>query len=251
MDRMTYTQPLLSGFLLLAFLGMVLQQRGRKSPLLTIGLFGLLLISWPPADWLLSRPLEAWYPIRPLPAASATASPQVPPQAIVVLSAGVSPPLFERPYTLADRETYQRSLFAAWLHSHWQPLPVLACGGAEEPGEQPYSAVMRNIIQGAGVPDNMLWTEERSHSTHENAVFGAEVLRLHGIHSIALVVDAQSMLRAEACFRKLGFAVTPAPSSFCELDTHEILPSWKAIERNELTLHETLGWAWYRLHGWI
>jgi uncharacterized SAM-binding protein YcdF (DUF218 family) len=247
MDGMTYIQPLLSAFLLLAFLGLVLRRRGSMSRLLTIGLVGLLLISWPPAGWLFSRPLEAWYPIRPSPPASNDA----PPQAIVVLSAGVSHPLYERPYSLPDQETYQRSEFAAWLHHHWQPLPVLACGGQMEPGDQPFSRAMQILLQDGGVPANMVWTEERSHSTHENALYGAEILRKQGIHSIVLVVDAQSMPRAEACFRKQGFAVTPAPSSFCELDLHEILPSWRAIERNERTLHETLGWAWYRLRGWI
>jgi hypothetical protein len=45
MDGMTYIQPLLSAFLLLAFLGLVLRRRGSTSRLLTIGLAGLLLIS--------------------------------------------------------------------------------------------------------------------------------------------------------------------------------------------------------------
>jgi uncharacterized SAM-binding protein YcdF (DUF218 family) len=243
MDRMTYIQPLTSGFLFLSLMGLVLVHRDKKPGLLTIGLSGLVLISWPPADWLFSRPLEVWYPIEALPTAPA--------QAIVVLSSSVDPPHYERPYPLPGRETYERCAFAAWLHRHWQPLPVLACGGSGESGELPFSLTMRSLLRGAGVPEDMIWTEERSRSTHENAVYGAEILRRHGIHSIVLVVDARSMPRAGACFRKQGFVVVPAPSSFCEFDPREWMPSWKAIETNELTLHETLGMAWYRLRGWI
>jgi uncharacterized SAM-binding protein YcdF (DUF218 family) len=103
------------------------------------------------------------------------------------------------------------------------------------------------------VPDEAIWTEEQSRSTHEDAVLGAEILRRHGIGRIALVVDAQSMPRAEACFRKEGMIVIPAPSEFREFEysLDEFLPSWKAIKRNEVTLHEAAGLAWYWLRRWI
>jgi uncharacterized SAM-binding protein YcdF (DUF218 family) len=242
-DTMTDTQPLISAVLVLALIGLIRAKPGKSFRLLTASWLGLLLISWPPAAWLFSRPLEVWYPVRALPNAPA--------QAIVVLSDNVEPPHSERPYPLPGKETYRRCAFAAWLHRHWQPVPVLACGGHDRPGDPPFSATMRNLLKAACVPEDLVWTEERSGSTYENALFGAEILRRHGIYSIALVVDAQSMPRAEACFRKQGLVVVPAPSSFNELDPHDLIPSWKAIEKNEITLHETLGLLWYRLRGWI
>ena len=75
---------------------------------------------------------------------------------------------------------------------------------------------MREMLERDGIPETMIWTEERSRSTYENAVYGAEVLRSHGITTIALVVEAQSMLRAEACFRKQGITVVPAASGYRE-----------------------------------
>ena len=211
---------------------------------MTVGLLGLFLVSWPPADWLFSRPLEVWYPVRALPSKPA--------QAIVVLGSSVSRPVMERPYSRPDIQTYRRVEFAAWLHKHWRPLPVLACGGRESNG-QPISATMRVLLQHEGVPDEKIWTEERSHNTHENAVFGAEILRREGVTEVALVVDATYMLRAEACFRKAGIAVAPAPSEFRTFGPlgQEVLPNWDAIRHNESTLHETLGLAWYWLHNWI
>ncbi len=172
-------------------------------------------------------------------------------QAIVVFSADVEPPRYERPYALADADTYSRCEHAAWIYRKWGPRPVLACGGRAT--AKPLSETMRELLRRAGVPDAMIWTEERSRSTHENAKYGAEVLRRHAVERITLVVDAQSMPRAEACLRKEGIAVLPAPSDFRTLGPweEEAIPSWQAIRRNEITLHEIVGLAWYRLRGWI
>src|SRR5207248_2407782 len=120
---------------------------------------------------------------------------------------------------IPDQETYERCEFAGWLYKNRQPLPVLASAGQA-------AIPMHELLRRAGVPEDMIWIEERSRSTHENAVYGAEILRQHGIHSIALVVEAQSMLRAEASFRKLGFEVLPAPSDFRDFGplSEELMP---------------------------
>jgi uncharacterized SAM-binding protein YcdF (DUF218 family) len=242
---MTYTQPLILLFGMIALFGLVRLRNCKGILVPTVGLLGLLLISWPPIDWLLSRPLEARYPIQPAQPAGG--------QAIVVLASGIAPPQPERPYPLPDETTFRRCEFAAWIHTHRLPVPVLACGGAGVDGDEPYSLSMRQLLQREGVPGSMTWTEERSRNTHENAVFGSEILKRNGITSIVLVVEAASMARAAACFRKAGMTVTPAPSEFREFGpwSEELIPSWKAIRRNELTLHEMAGYAWYRLRGWI
>jgi uncharacterized SAM-binding protein YcdF (DUF218 family) len=67
------------------------------------------------------------------------------------------------------------------------------------------------------------------------------------------VVETHAMSRAAACFRKEGITVIPAPCEFCELEslTKGLIPSWRAVKRNEETLHETVGLAWYWLRGWM
>lgn len=241
---MSYIQPLLPLFILTTMLGLLRMWRRKKVLLLVAGVLCLFLLSWPPVDWLLSRPLVARYPVRPFPMTA-------PVEAIVVLSGAVDPPHYERPYPLASPDTYERCRFAAWLYRQ-NPRPVLACGGPDFKGRQSYAIVMRDLLQQAGVPQSMIWTEELSRTTHENAVYGAAILREHGIRTIALVVEAESMVRAEACFRKQGIVVMPAPCRFREFGplSEELLPGWKAIQRNELILHETLGFVWYRLRGW-
>jgi uncharacterized SAM-binding protein YcdF (DUF218 family) len=61
------------------------------------------------------------------------------------------------------------------------------------------------------------------------------------------------MPKAEGCFRKQGLKVVAAPCGFIELylSWDQLLPRWRAIDQNELTLHEVLGLAWYRVRGWI
>jgi uncharacterized SAM-binding protein YcdF (DUF218 family) len=162
----------------------------------------------------------------------------------------VQPAQYERPYRVPDPDTFKRCEHAAWIYRHGGARPVLACEGLQSKGRP---SGMRELLRRAGVADDLIWVETESRSTHENASYGARILREHGIKRIALVVEAQSMNRAAACFRKEGFDVTPAPSEFRTLGPliDEFLPSWQAIRRNDITLHELLGLAWYRLRGWI
>jgi uncharacterized SAM-binding protein YcdF (DUF218 family) len=112
---------------------------------------------------------------------------------------------------------------------------------------------MALLLQSDGVPVNAILREDRSANTYENARFSADLLRRIGASRIALVVEADSMLRAERCFRKQGIAVIPAP---CERRTlqrsfREMLPSWSALRQNERSLHEYGGLLWYSVRGWL
>jgi uncharacterized SAM-binding protein YcdF (DUF218 family) len=225
-------------FFLIAAAALVVRDRsGRR--LVTLGVWGLFCITWPPLDWLFSRPLEARYAVRPFLPTDGL-------EALVVFSEGVETAHFERPYPLASQNTTERCLYAAWIYRRYGERPVLVSGGR-------YALTMRDILVHNGVAERSVWTEEQSQSTRENAVYSAEILRQHGSSRVALIVDATSMPRAAACLRKLGVEVVPAPSRFREFGpiSEEFLPSWKAIRQNEDTLHETVGLLWYWTRGWI
>ena len=241
----TYTEPLLPFAVFLGVIAIFLLRRGGGRRTAIVALSCLVLISWPPFDWLLSRHLEAGYVVRPVPLTPM-------PQAIVVQAGGVDMPRFERPYQLLDFTTFRRCEFTAWLHRQWPALPILATGGGGAPLSM--AAKMREFLIRAGVPSEIIITEEMSHSTHESAVASAAILRGMGITRIALVVEGQSMRRAAACFRKLGIDVIPTPCEIRQLGepwAEEIFPSWRAIHRNEIMLHETVGLVWYSMKGWI
>lgn len=244
---MTYIQPLILLCALAACWGWVRVRRCPGKGILTGSMVGLVLLSWPPVDWLLSRPLESRYERRFLPVTAA-------PEAIVVFGSSVDPPRRETPYPIPDLDTFLRCEQGAWLHRQWPATPVVASGGGGRWPRPPVAVEMRELLGRAGVPADLIWTEENSRSTYENAEFVAAILRQRGIRKVALVVDATSMTRAAACLRKQGIEVLPAPCDFRVFGRpylEEFLPNWKAIRRNERTLHELVGLAWYWFQGRI
>ena len=241
---MTYLQPLLPVFLLIGAVGLIKVRKTRGSSLIAFSLAGLFLASWPPVDWLLSRPLEARY---------AHLQPALEQgQAIVVLSSSVKSAGHGLPFSLPDNDTYERCAIAAWLHLHGHPLPLLVSGGAGA-GKRVYADAMRQVLINSGVSDAMIWSERESQSTHENAILSGRILREHQIQRIVLVTEAKDMLRAERCFVKEGFTVIPYAIAISRHSRaiDDVLPSWKTIAANERTLHEVVGYLWYRLRGWV
>ncbi len=246
---MSYLEPAFPLLLLLAFAGVL--RTWRRSPprhqprLALISLIAITLLSSNWVAWGLSRPLETRIPQVPTPTESA--------DAIVVLSGAVDRPTSAQPYSTVGVDTYRRLQHAVWLFNAWKPLPILVCGGIPDDGQPPMADSMRSFLIDAGLPASQIWTESRSGSTHENALYGAEVLRAHGVSRVALVVEASSMPRAAAAFEKVGIHVVPAAIRFTRLDGDitDVLPGWRAIARNGETLHEMLGLVWYRLRGWI
>lgn len=247
---MTYLQPALPILLIIIGVGLFLcwwrPGNRRAIRLAVLGLAGVFLFSWPPAAWVALGTLEWRYPRHAAPEGEA--------QAIVVLASYVLPATALRPYPVVAEDTYLRCLHAAWLHEHWQPLPVLASGGGPHGNSGPsFASTMGEVLRQQGVPSTMIWTEDRSESTHEAAVYAVEILRSKGIQRIALVTEAYHMPRAEGSFRRAGIEVIAAPCRFhsAQLSWAELLPGPEAINQNGSVLHEWVGMLWYRARGWV
>jgi len=248
---MTYVQPVIPMLLVLLLVAVVAiprrQRLARRVTLLVLVV--LFLWSWRPFAWLTSASLEASYPVDAYRSADAGA--------IVVLASGVLLPNASRPVGMLNEGSYERTRYAAWLHRNWRPLPVLATGGALGPpgNKVVVAAVMKRLLITQGVPADSVWTEEKSLSTYQNAVFSARILRERGIRKIVLVTEGLHMRRAVLCFRQQGFEVTPAPCRVRSLNAlnrwTQFVPSAGAIEDNEYALHEWVGLLWYKLTGKI
>ena len=239
----TYTQPLFPLLLICTVAGVLVYRRRPISRFVVLCALGLFFFCWPPVAGLALLVLEGGYAPEP-PSDRAV-------QAIVVLSSRVLLASAPRTQTILGPDTYQRCLYAAWLYQNWSAVPVLASGGARP--EAPYSVVMRDALEREGVPPAMIWTEENSRSTYENAVNSAVILRARGIRKIALVTEAYHMPRAVQCFRKQGLEVVPAPCGFRGglPRLRDFLPDPQAASWNEDTLHEVVGLLWYRGSGKI
>jgi uncharacterized SAM-binding protein YcdF (DUF218 family) len=142
-------------------------------------------------------------------------------QAIVVLGGGT------------EREAYSAKL------QQESGLPLLV-SGEEAP------AMVRTLAEEFGTP--VRWVEQNSHTTEENALFSACILKQNGINRLILITDAAHMLRAETIFTKNGFDVIPAPvtfSSHSPLSLNDFLPSRDSWIHSRNARHELLGIAWF------
>jgi uncharacterized SAM-binding protein YcdF (DUF218 family) len=100
---------------------------------------------------------------------------------------------------------------------------------------------MRALAETLGAPIEQLIVEDRSTRTVENAREVASLLRARGARAIVLVTSPLHMRRAKLCFEKQGVEVSCAPTP---RGAHE------ALFAKEV-LHEYLGLAYYRAHGWV
>ena len=238
---MTYLQPFFPLLIIMTLAGVLFWR--NRTRVLTGSVLLLFLFSWPPAAWVPMRILEEPYRV------GVPVSTDV--QAMVVLASEMLPATALRPTPIPAWDTYERCSHAAWLYRQGLHVPILTTGHGT--AGMVYATAMKQVLMQLGVPENMIWTEERASSTHENALYSAQILRERGISRIALVTEAFHMLRAERSFRKQGLDVVQAPCCF-RSDEDEVsgwLPNYKAISYNEDAMHEFLGLIWYWMLGRI
>lgn len=247
-----YNQPLYPLVLLFVSLGIVRAWRhskGEKPVFAAVSFALLFLLSWPPFTWLALQVFE-----RPFPH---TVDASRNPQAIVVLASGIQYPTVPGlPVARLGSDTFERCQYGAYLYRRFGNLPVLVTGKGNltDSGTPPYARLMKEALQKEGVPQDMIWQESGSHTTHENAAYSADLLRQRGISRIVLVTDAYHMRRADLSFRKEGLDVIPAACAYRSMGIwhlSNLAPTWEALGFNEDLMHEMLGLVWYKLHGWV
>jgi uncharacterized SAM-binding protein YcdF (DUF218 family) len=246
----TYSQPLMSLAVLLCLWTVFrLRRTGRKGRwwLDFAGVAAVFTVASPAAAWLAAASLERHYAASHFPVGDA--------DAIVALSANSYPANSSQPETEPGNSTYLRTAHAAWLFHNWKRVPILVSGGPMGRRDGTLAALMKRQLLRAGVPDGMIWVEDRSTSTHENARESAAILRERGIRRVALVTEGFHMLRSELCFRKQGLEVASAPCAFRTLEVGSaaalLLPSMWGLRVNEECLHEWVGLVWYKIKGQI
>lgn len=117
--------------------------------------------------------------------------------AVLVLGGGIDMDVAEyqapdlKPYTLA------RLRYGIWLARHLQaPLGFTGGLGLEpRPGDVSEASVAQRVaVQEFG--QQLSWAEDRSRTTHENALFSMPMLRQAGVQRLVLVTNAAHMRRA-------------------------------------------------------
>ncbi|AKH21331.1 YdcF family protein [Sedimenticola thiotaurini] len=230
---------------LLGLLGLILAGRLIGKLLLFTTLAALYLLSTPYISGQLMANLETISALTRDQIRSTDA------QAIVVLGAGrrEAAPEYGGQDT-ANSLLLERLRYAAWL-SRNTGLPLITSGGSLHSSGPSEATIGRAVLEGEfGV--KVMLTEDRSHTTREQALILKPLLEQHNIHKILLVTHAWHMLRALDVFEAAGIRVQPAPTAFAHgpserASYYDWLPTERAFRDSYFALHEQLGRAWYRL----
>jgi uncharacterized SAM-binding protein YcdF (DUF218 family) len=219
----------------------------RRLRWLLVPFAGLLFVCLPVTTYLAVGTLEWRYPpLRDRPGDAG---------AIVVLGGYLRPAEGIRPLAEPGEDTLYRCLRAAEVYRQGPPLPVVVSGGPTGAGGSGavLAEVMGDLLKRLGVRAADLVFEDRSRTTHQNAVFSCEILRQRGVGKVILVTDASHLTRALGCFRKQGMEAVPCGCRYHDnsLSPGSFFPNPAAARGFQEAWHEWIGLGWYTFRGWI
>ena len=235
--------------LLCLLAGVFLLLRGHRRGELPVVLsaIGFLLLAVAPIGPAMMLVLEQRFP-RP---------PKLPERldGILVLGGAVDPRR-----TLSYGETVfngsvARVLAGVALARHHPEAKLALVGGEGElfPVGLAESRATTGFVLEEGIPAARIIIEDRSRSTHENAVFAKELIRPGTGQNWVLVTSAFHMPRAVAVFRAVDWPVIPYPVDF-KVDPRTGLRAnfnlLDGLDTSTIAGKEWAGLVGYRLSGW-
>jgi uncharacterized SAM-binding protein YcdF (DUF218 family) len=134
---------------------------------------------------------------------------------------------------------------------------LVLSGGVGDPNypEKVEADLMAAFARTLGVDPGSIVLQRRSRTTHEDALYTAEILRERGIRSFFLVTSAFHMPRAVGCFRKQGLDPIPYPVDFRVTPEAKgalrFVPTAATLCSSTLALHEYIGYGVYWLLGYL
>ncbi len=235
-------------------LALWLLARGRRRLGLGIGLASwawLYVASISPFCHLLLAPLEKPYYHQALPD---TAS------AIVLLGGAVVPATPPRTHPSLNQFA-DRILQASRLWNEKRAPRLVTTGGriswivsAKGSEAQDYASLLTELF---GVDSAAIHLCPGSQTTRDDAVEARKLFESRGWpKDIFLVTSAFHLRRAAALFRKQGFTVHEAPANFFTQEVFrfqlfQLVPQEGTLQHTYLAIHEWIGYAAYRVLGWV
>jgi uncharacterized SAM-binding protein YcdF (DUF218 family) len=221
-----------TGLLLLSLVGLGIRRRFPRSgmALAWAGVLLLLVLSAPAVGVFLIRTLDTSPPF------DSARAPEA--QAIVILGGGTRRGAPEYGGDTLGQLTLERVRYGA-IVARITHLPVLVTGGTVFGGEAEAKLMRAALEQEFGV--GVRWIEDRSRTTHENAVNSAEMLRRAGVGSVVLVAHSFDMLRARAEFAAAGIVTIPAPTGIPSEDEDllfDYMPSIGGLRQSYYAVYE-------------
>lgn len=230
------------GFIFLLIIGLLLLRKFRRTAagLLSVTVIAMYITSTSVfADWL-TRKLETYPALDQQTVINSGAD------AIVVLGGGRYADAPEYGGDTVSRFALERLRYGASLH-RTTGLPMIVSGGSVFGEALSEAALMKQSLQD-DFRITLVWTEDKSRNTAENAFLTKELLDKHGVKKIFLVTHAWHMPRAVEIFQRAGIDLIPAPTKFTT-EKNDRLLDWlpDSFKGTRWVLHEIIGRLWYRL----
>jgi uncharacterized SAM-binding protein YcdF (DUF218 family) len=108
---------------------------------------------------------------------------------------------------------YRRAARAAELYQHGLAPAIICTGGFTAGRSRSEADACREVLEDAGVPADVIFVEDGSRSTEENALFAHQIMRDNGWTNAVLVSDGYHLLRAQWIFSQEGIPVYPSPAA--------------------------------------
>ncbi|MEW6488604.1 MAG: YdcF family protein [Thermodesulfobacteriota bacterium] len=155
---------------------------------------------------------------------------------------------YDRPERIIEGARLVREGRARWL---------VISGGSGDPFLPGVSEaeLLAAFARQLGVAREAILLQGESRTTHEDAERTARLLRERKIDRFFLVTSAYHLPRAVGCFRKQGLDPIPYPVDYratpLRLTPLHYLPQAWALQLSTTAVHEYLGYAGYRVLGYL
>ena len=232
---------------LLAGVFLLLRGRRRGELLVVLSAIGFLLLAVAPIGPAMMLVLEQRFP-RP---------PKLPERidGILVLGGAVDPGMSLSYGETVFNSSIARVLGGIALARHHPEAKLALVGGEGElfPVGVAESRATAGFMLEEGIPPTRIIVEERSRSTHENAVFAKELIRPGLGQNWVLVTSAFHMPRAVAAFRAVDWPVIPYPVDYRVDPGTWLRANFNLLDglgTSTIAGKEWAGLVGYRLRGW-
>jgi len=172
-------------------------------------------------------------------------------------SCGIVPGGFASPDALGNgyfNATADRFIQAEKLYKQGNISHILISGGNGKINDETFreGSWVKSELIAMGIPDSVIFTEDQSNNTSDNAVFAKQILDSFGLKPpYLLITSAQHIPRASLLFKNAGVITEPFPCSYIagrsSFSFSSLIPRPSVLLTWDIYLKETVGYAWYKL----
>ena len=117
--------------------------------------------------------------------------------------------------------------------------------------------ILKSYLQKIGISEDDILTESKSKNTYENAIFSADLIKLHSNNNKAkciIITSDYHIRRSVACFKKAGldsdYFTVEKQDQFYNIENY-IIPQASVLWQWQALMHEIIGYEIYWFQGYL